>query len=890
MPDNYKQLTHTAEEIDKAVDLANANATEVYALKNYAMQVIQTELNDLEKNKADAETVEELKEDIEKLNNEAEDIYKKSEVDEKLNDKVEKIEGKGLSANDFSDEYKNKINKNAEDLENTYSKSEVDKKIGDKVDKIEGKGLSTNDFDNKYKSKVDDTYTKSEVDLIVSPINEKATKNDAGIEQLKSDLAETNRTVENNKSNLQGQIDALVLEAGGDSNPEVVQARVDADGVSHETLKARLDAEKETVEKELNFREVSLNNFGFDMIDIYSLPDVVVHKNKSLRGYDTTSFTPNIGNQTDATVVDFKCSDLELLGITKIKMSGLSPDANKIIKYTAGIKAENVSYTSDPPETLEYDNAFFDGYERAIISLPNTEFSVKVVQDMNNVSQPKTIKHWIDESDIKTKALNIDNLHRYMFNQTRPRENDGSRLLHFGLTFAEDTPVRVTLSEGYEYKNIRCLDNQWANLRLKTIGSGDNYVDITIPAGSTMMQLHLADSTITDSITFKLEEQNNIASAVEYLIKKTNNIDGENIKDNSVSASKLKKSELNVDDLHNYIINKDCELQADGTRLLHFSSKFTAITPATVILQEDYNYTQIRFMQEWNGLKTYKLKSGQKVVDVEIPVNTNRMQVWTVEETTDTINIKIEAQNGLANVVESNKQKIKQIENNMTSNIITSVSMFSTFGCIGDSYTHGDTVNVNGDWVQCKCPWPETLAKRNGNTAYNYGQGGKSTHDYDVTGVLLAEAHDMYFYALGINDSEKKYSDEDSTPLDHLGTIEDIHEDYTTNPDTFYGNYGKIIAQIMEHAPKARHCMILIPLTGGYKDSFNTAITEIANHFGIPYINPFDDTFFYSQVYNLMSEGHPTCAGYVGMSFAYERLFGNCVEENANYFLYANLE
>jgi hypothetical protein len=53
MPDNYKQLTHTAEEIDKAVDLANANATEVYALKNYAMVGIQGKLNDLEKDKAD---------------------------------------------------------------------------------------------------------------------------------------------------------------------------------------------------------------------------------------------------------------------------------------------------------------------------------------------------------------------------------------------------------------------------------------------------------------------------------------------------------------------------------------------------------------------------------------------------------------------------------------------------------------------------------------------------------------------------------------------------------------------------------------------------------------------------------------------------------------------
>lgn len=160
MADNYKQLTHTAEEIDKAVDLANANATEVYALKNYAIVGIQGKLNDLEKNKADAETVEELKKDIDNLDKETENKYTKSEVDEKLNDKVEKAEGKGLSTNDFDNKYKSKV-------DDTYSKSEVDSKFKDKVDKVEGKGLSTNDFTDEYKNKVDNAYTKAETDSVV---------------------------------------------------------------------------------------------------------------------------------------------------------------------------------------------------------------------------------------------------------------------------------------------------------------------------------------------------------------------------------------------------------------------------------------------------------------------------------------------------------------------------------------------------------------------------------------------------------------------------------------------------------------------------------------------------------------------------------------------------
>lgn len=357
MPDNYKQLTHTAEEIDKAVELANANATEVYALKNYAMQVIQTELNGLKKDKADAKTVEELKEDVEKLDKDAENKYTKSEVDEKLNDKVEKIEGKGLSANDFSDEYKNKINKNTEDLENTYRKSEVDEKIGDKVDKIEGKGLSTNDFDNKYKSKIDNTYTKSEINSIVETVEQKTVDNASEIEQLKSikadksALDETNATVAANKANLQGQIDALVVEAGGDSNPEVVQARIGSDGTAHNTLKARLDNMETKAEEEITGVKNDLNIID-NITNALSRNTKV--ENIPITNWSVGWIDPNTGvDDTYASHKDFARSD-NYFNITKglkytvsasvsqsVKIFACYYDANKNFKKNAQIGVDN---------------------------------------------------------------------------------------------------------------------------------------------------------------------------------------------------------------------------------------------------------------------------------------------------------------------------------------------------------------------------------------------------------------------------------------------------------------------------------------------------------------------------------------------------------------------
>ncbi|MDE6678372.1 MAG: hypothetical protein K2K02_04960, partial [Ruminococcus sp.] len=65
------------------------------------------------------------------------------------------------------------------DLSNYYTKSQTNNLISGKVDKVSGKGLSTNDFTNEYKAKVDEsapqstTYTKSETDqLIISKVAE----------------------------------------------------------------------------------------------------------------------------------------------------------------------------------------------------------------------------------------------------------------------------------------------------------------------------------------------------------------------------------------------------------------------------------------------------------------------------------------------------------------------------------------------------------------------------------------------------------------------------------------------------------------------------------------------------------------------------------------------
>ncbi len=83
-----------------------------------------------------------------------------------ISDKVDKVAGKALSTNDYTDEDKQKVGTISGKVDKVAGKglstndySNEDKQlvgsISGKVDKVAGKGLSTHDFDEEYKQKVD---------------------------------------------------------------------------------------------------------------------------------------------------------------------------------------------------------------------------------------------------------------------------------------------------------------------------------------------------------------------------------------------------------------------------------------------------------------------------------------------------------------------------------------------------------------------------------------------------------------------------------------------------------------------------------------------------------------------------------------------------------------
>lgn len=230
---------------------------------------------------------------------------------------------------------------------------------------------------------------------------------------------------------------------------------------------------------------------------------------------------------------------------------------------------------------------------------------------------------------------------------------------------------------------------------------------------------------------------------------------------------------------------------------------------------------------------------------------------------------------------------IYQLENAIKNSDIASVNMFGSIAAIGDSYTAGSTRNSAGTWVDYRnLSWVATMGKRSGTEWKNYGHGGATTKLYlettEFTSALSDTACDLYFFALGQNDGNQGLT---------IGTVADIHDsDYTLNPDTFYGNYGRIIQQIKTHAPNAKLVMITNWVQGSTWTDYDVAIREIASHYSIPVIEPFDDYFFNSELYqNYKEYGHPTAMGYSSMGLAMERLFSKCVVNNPSYFKFATI-
>lgn len=213
-------------------------------------------------------------------------------------------------------------------------------------------------------------------------------------------------------------------------------------------------------------------------------------------------------------------------------------------------------------------------------------------------------------------------------------------------------------------------------------------------------------------------------------------------------------------------------------------------------------------------------------------------------------------------------------------------SMFEHWGAIGDSFSSGAFMDTASGTLlnHIYKSWPQILARASGNSCINFTKGGLycgswlSDADRGLPLLLSSPAQELYIIALGINDVGKLATDQP------LGTSADMNADYDLNPYTFYGNYGKIIGNIEDHAPNAKVIMCTIPYTGGSADIINNAIIDIASIKGLPCIRLDQDKFFQSEYFwTNFESGHPYSFVHGEMAKAYERMICNSIKSDVSY-------
>ena len=212
----------------------------------------------------------------------------------------------------------------------------------------------------------------------------------------------------------------------------------------------------------------------------------------------------------------------------------------------------------------------------------------------------------------------------------------------------------------------------------------------------------------------------------------------------------------------------------------------------------------------------------------------------------------------------------------------TTISMFPSVAVVGDSFESGGIyidADVGPYGMFYDYSWPTVMGRNCGSDINNYSKAGLSTRtwltdaDRGLTKALADDPSDFYMLCLGINDYGI---------AGYLGTISDITNDYTQNPDTFYGNYARIFEQLEAHSPTAKFVFVVPPLI---TSEYAAAIEEIANHYNVPSFRSNSDDFFKTDFYtNNKGTSHPVAMTYAGMALAYERLVSYCIQNNTNYF------
>lgn len=635
-------------------------------------------------------------------------------------------------------------------------------------------------------------------------------------------------------ANLQTQIDEIARSQGaGTADTEIAQARVDADGTSYQTLKARLDAEYDALSSRIN-KSVAYKG----KVQDNSITDINNAK---------TSGIYVVGDYTGISNLPLRSDNIPYTGMLVVMSNEYTDNVDRLFQLYYSSADNSGSHhlffrycwngtwsTWDIISTASSVNAaisnvngnidFVNGRIDELISggtnIDLTEYTNNIItatllagNTLNGSASNRTI--WI-ECDANTKYI-ID---RGILNK------------YFGIATSEDAPV---------------LNSTTINVIATDESKSVNHFEFTTPSNAKYLYIQFYHTSVDTDYT--LEQ---ILASIS--VKSVVTLEDVTALQNTVSSIMPYKGTLeanSITDLNNCTICGTYEV-ANYTGVQNMP---IASTGLVIVFSNEATKTRMIQMFQSNNGTLYK------------------RYLWT-------------SNSGIATWGAWGKI-ISEID---IYDITPDFSLFENFGVIGDSYASGeiyiaDESSQSGyraaDYYNLS--WGQIIARKCGSTCTNFSKGGLTTETWltDARGLALLQsetAKNIIVCCLGLNDASRGGSE-------YIGNVSDIG----TDNNTFYANYGKIISAIATKSAATRIIMSTLPhvswISNSLIDMYNVAIKAIALHFSVPIMDITDDYYYTSINFTSnMVANHPTAINYAGMAKANQRLLENTLINNPTYF------
>ena len=225
------------------------------------------------------------------------------------------------------------------------------------------------------------------------------------------------------------------------------------------------------------------------------------------------------------------------------------------------------------------------------------------------------------------------------------------------------------------------------------------------------------------------------------------------------------------------------------------------------------------------------------------------------------------------------------------------LGIFMTIGVVGDSLASGqgriNDLNHFHDFYEYS--WPQQMKRRLGNEVYNFTESSMTTRswltDADHGWPLASDGNhkcQAYIIGLGAND----ISIIENNPS-YLGSESDVHvDDYTQNPDTYYGNYARIISMLRTLEPRSIIFVLTNPSYGAssIRAQCNVAVEYMATAFDGVYCVPIDASLFNSGYISANKvKSHYTPGAYLYIANYLMQAMSKIIYDHPSDFFFVNL-